>query len=148
MNLLKPVPAAGDPCLLFRNKFRVEFGLGERALDNDWLKIIGHNELGQFRVTANMFLGGRMEQLRIELSDYIPQVEVAVGDVFYVVTADAAEIAFVTLGHLETRRESELVLVEAKHIVHAVHSGRLIGDELGGRNRAERVTVTVGGGDS
>ena len=132
MNLLQPVPAAGDPCFLFGHKFRVEFGLGERTLDNDWLKIIGDNELGQLRVAANMFLGGRMEQLRIELSDHIPQIEVAVGDVFYVITADAAEIALVTLGHLETLREPELVLVEAKYIVHAVHAGRLIGDELGG----------------
>src|SRR6478609_1377274 len=96
---LQPSPAAGDKPFLLADINAVELTLVERAFNRDPFKIWIDNELGQRWITANMPLPRRMERLRIDLTNHIPQVQVALKNMLDVATANVTQIASFAAGH-------------------------------------------------
>ena len=101
-HLLQPAPAAREQSLALFDESRVELTLIEGAFFYHGRKIVGHNELGQGSVAADVaFLLG-MQHFGIEHAHDVTQVEIAVVNFGHVLATDIAQVTLVALGHVST----------------------------------------------
>jgi hypothetical protein len=98
-HLVEPAPAAGYESGPLLDVGGIEAPLVKIAIDENRLEVIGHDELGKDRIAADVPLAHRVERFRIDHSDHIPQIEIAVGDPLDITAADVTQITFFALGH-------------------------------------------------
>ena len=78
---------------------RLEAALVEVPFGHDRGEIIVHDELRKRRIAADVPLAGRVERLRIDLPNYIPQVEIAFPNILDVAAANVTQVAFFAARH-------------------------------------------------
>jgi hypothetical protein len=77
----------------------VQAPLVKVSLHADRLKIFIHNELGQGRVASQVPLPRRVQDLRLDHPDYVPQIKIAVRDRLHVLPAHLAQVSLFALRH-------------------------------------------------
>ncbi len=77
----------------------VEVVLREWSVDNNRFEPFGDNELRLHGVAADMSLGRRQQCAGVDLADDVPQVQIAVGNLFDFVAADFTEITLLAACH-------------------------------------------------
>jgi len=91
--LFQPSPSARNQSLLLTRISLIKLPFVEWAFNRHWLKIGIDNELRERRIAPNMPLARRMQRLRIDLTNYISQVQVTLKDMLDIAAANVTEIS-------------------------------------------------------
>ena len=98
-NFSETSPATSDQAFALGDVGWIELPLVKWTFDADRFEFVGHDVLSERWVAADVSLAGGVEHLGIEHADDVAKVQIAIGELGYILAADNAEIAFFALGH-------------------------------------------------
>ncbi|MDB5345712.1 MAG: hypothetical protein JWP89_4089 [Schlesneria sp.] len=101
-DLLQPTPTARGQLLASSNLLRGHQLLIKRTFDDDRFEFRIDNELCEHGVAPQVPLGSSHQVSGLHLADDVPQIEIAVGDVFNFITADFAHVTLIAFRHVVT----------------------------------------------